>query len=99
MFKAATGLPCPSCGITRSVLALYHMDIYGAVYSNPLGFLLGVALCTLPLWVVYDIIMKKSSFYNFYRRAENILRKRWVAVPLILLVAVNWLWNIYKYAL
>lgn len=99
LFKSATGLPCPSCGTTRSILLLYRMDMHGATYNNPMGLIMGIALCIFPVWILYDIITKKSSFYNFYRTTEIILRTRWVAIPLILLVAANWLWNIYKYAL
>ena len=47
LFHAITGLPCPTCGATRAVLALCHLDLAGAAAMNPLaalgaaGFVLG----------------------------------------------------------
>jgi Protein of unknown function (DUF2752) len=47
LFHAVTGLPCPTCGATRAVLALSHLDLAGAAAMNPLaalgaaGFVLG----------------------------------------------------------
>lgn len=37
MFYHVTGLPCPSCGMTRSVLALTRLDFRDAIAFNPLG--------------------------------------------------------------
>ena len=99
LFKAVTGFPCPSCGITRSMLSLYHWNLRDAIWHNPLGIIMGLALCILPLWMLYDIIKKRSSFYNFYCRLETALRNKQLAIPLIALVVINWVWNIYKYHL
>jgi len=47
LFHSITGLPCPTCGATRAVLALSHLDLAGAAAMNPLaaltaaGFVLG----------------------------------------------------------
>jgi hypothetical protein len=36
-FRLLTGLPCPGCGLTRSVVALAHADLTAAVHLHPLG--------------------------------------------------------------
>ncbi len=97
LFKAATGLPCPSCGSTKSVVDITRMHFADALYANPIGFIVAILLVILPFWIVADLATHKQSFYNFYNAAELIIRKRWVAISLILLVAANWAWNIYKY--
>jgi hypothetical protein len=36
VFRRVTGLPCPSCGMTRSYLALFRGDIKTALFMHPL---------------------------------------------------------------
>lgn len=38
IFKRITGIPCPSCGITRAHLAFFRLDFAGAVEMHPLFF-------------------------------------------------------------
>jgi hypothetical protein len=42
-FRLATGLPCPLCGTTRSLLALGRGDLETSLQSSPLGLLLSLA--------------------------------------------------------
>lgn len=35
-FKAATGIPCFTCGGTRTADLLFHLDVHGAFFMNPL---------------------------------------------------------------
>lgn len=35
--KSFTGLPCPTCGATRTALALAHLDLAGALAVSPLA--------------------------------------------------------------
>lgn len=57
--KHMTGLPCPSCGMTRATVALAHGHIVDALVLNPVGalaLLLGlmltvyVGVCRLARW-------------------------------------------------
>jgi hypothetical protein len=34
--------------------------------------------------------------YNFYNQTELVLKRKWIAIPAILLVLLNWIWNIAK---
>ncbi|MBS1689165.1 MAG: DUF2752 domain-containing protein [Bacteroidetes bacterium] len=97
LFRHVTGIPCPSCGTTHALLALSHLHIADAFYFNPIGFILAFAMLILPVWIIRDAITKQDSFYVFYRRLELLLSKRWVAIPFFVLIACNWIWNIYKY--
>ena len=96
MFKRITSIPCPSCGSTRSVLSLLKGDFTGALLLNPFGIIIMAVLIISPVWISYDVISRKGTLYNSYIKAEHFLRRKWIAIPLILLVLLNWIWNIYK---
>ena len=42
-FRNLTGIPCPSCGTTRTALALLNFDFFGALTVNPLATIVAVA--------------------------------------------------------
>ncbi|WP_215225461.1 DUF2752 domain-containing protein [Echinicola shivajiensis] len=96
LIKNTTNIPCPSCGSTRSVLSILHFDFPMAFYYNPLGFLIVPAMLILPFWILLDIIFQKESFWKVYQKLEQKIVKPSLAIPLILLVLINWAWNIYK---
>lgn len=96
LFKKLTGIPCPSCGSTRSVLSILNGDFAGALLWNPFGIIIMSILVLAPIWIIYDILLRKDSLFRFYNRTELILKQKRVAIPLILLVILNWIWNIYK---
>ena len=97
LFKEVTGLACPSCGTTRSLLLLFHGNISAAFMANPFGLLLALALVIVPLWIAADIARKKESFYRLYVWMENLfIHSRWVTVFAVMIVVLNWIWNIAK---
>jgi hypothetical protein len=96
LFKKVTTVPCPSCGTTRSVMQLSHGNFLSAILINPFGIIVGLIMLVAPPWISYDFIKKKETFYTAYLKIETILRKRKVAIVLVVLVVSNWIWNIKK---
>jgi hypothetical protein len=96
LIKHVTNVPCPSCGSSRSVVTLMHGDLLGSVYLNPFGLIIALIMTITPFWLAYDLITGKSTLLHFYHRTEKCLRKPAVAIPLITLVLMNWIWNITK---
>ncbi|MFD2603744.1 DUF2752 domain-containing protein [Flavobacterium suzhouense] len=95
-FKNATGIACPSCGVTRSVLQVSHGHITEAILLNPLGLIMAAIMITAPFWLLYDVILKKDTLYTSYKKTEQLIRIKWVAIILIILILINWAWNIQK---
>ena len=97
LFKAVTHLPCPSCGTTRAIVLLANGDVERSILENPFGVLLALGLIAVPVWLVVDTVRKRDSLLRWYLRGEHLLRgNKWVAVPAVALVVVNWVWNITK---
>ncbi len=96
VFKNVTGIACPSCGVTRSVLSLAHGNILSAVTINPLGIIVAAIMVFVPFWLLYDTALKKDTLYKSYTKTETLLKRKWIAIPAIVLIVLNWGWSIYK---
>ena len=96
IFKNITGMACPSCGVTRSILLFTSGNLTSAVLMNPLGLIVAAAMLIIPFWLLYDVAFKKDTLYFAYKKTEHALRIKWVAISLIILMLMNWAWNIHK---
>jgi hypothetical protein len=83
LIKHVTNIPCPSCGSSRSVISLIKGDFIGALNFNPIGYLVAIIMLIAPI-------------FDFYLKIETYLKRPKIAIPLILLVIINWIWNITK---
>jgi hypothetical protein len=94
--KWTFGIPCPSCGSTRAVMLASQGNFLQAIQTNPLGLILAAWMVIIPIWIAIDLIRGEDSLYRFYRKFEQTVRIRWIAVLLIALILANWIWNIAK---
>lgn len=94
--KLITKIPCPSCGSTRSAELILQGKLKEALLINPFGYLDIIVLAIIPIWLITDLLTKNDSLYRFYLYLEKNIRCLTVATPLILLILLNWLWNIFK---
>jgi hypothetical protein len=97
IIKNVTGYPCPSCGTTRAVTLLLKGRFIESLVLNPIGIVVAIIMIIFPIWILIDIIFKKETFYFWYKKAEGTIRKPRLASILIVLVLLNWIWNIYKH--
>ena len=83
-FRAATGLPCLSCGCTHAFHFMVRLQFADALAANPLGALLALACFVHALWTALRIcgLPWAPSLPAPSRRA------RWAAVAA---VAANWI--------
>lgn len=95
--KNITGIACPSCGTTRSVTALLQGHFQEAAFINPLGYFAALIMLALPFWLLYDLFLKKDTFYKGYNAAENFIKgNKIIIIFAATLMITNWIWNIYK---
>ncbi|OFX83129.1 MAG: hypothetical protein A2W99_13155 [Bacteroidetes bacterium GWF2_33_16] len=96
IIKHVANIPCPSCGSTRSIVSLLKGNIAEALYWNPLGLVIVLIMIGLPIWIIYDLIRNDDSLIRFYNSFETTLKKPKVASAGIVLILINWIWNILK---
>src|SRR5262245_38606346 len=71
-FKLLTGIPCPACGSTRAVLALFQGE--NVLAFNPLGVItFAAAVLTLGA-LCRDAVTGSDVLYRCWRRAEQFVR-------------------------
>jgi len=49
-----------------------------------------------PIWILVDTIKRTKTLFDFYLKIETYLKRPNIAIPFILLVIINWIWNITK---
>jgi hypothetical protein len=96
LIKHVTNIPCPSCGSTRAVISLSNGNVIEALKINPMGFIVAIIMLLAPLWIIFDIAARRNTLFVFYQKTETYLKKPRYAIPLVLLVLINWVWNFTK---
>jgi hypothetical protein len=92
LFKNVTGIPCPACGSTRATIQLLHGEFLNSILINPFGILTNILITVSIFWMIIDIVKNKETFFQFSRLDWN-NRIKFFA---LLIVLVNWIWNIEK---
>ena len=89
-FKAATGFPCATCGMTHAFVALAHGDLAAAWSSSPLGALLAGAAW---LYAVADLVRLAAG-----RPWPSVSPRAWrvLATAALGAAALNWAWMLWR---
>lgn len=80
VFHLITNLYCPGCGVTRMLIALFHLDFYSAFRYNQLIFILLPFFIVLLINYIYSCIKKCKPLYL------KINEKIWVFLIILLLI-------------
>ena len=85
-FREWTGYPCPTCGGSRSILALSHGRMGQAFIQNPMVF---VGILVLAGWfmlsLITEVIGRREIEVSLSRAEKTLLRILTVTIPL-----ANW---------
>jgi hypothetical protein len=74
VFKGLTGWPCPTCGSTRAVARLFHLDPAGALAMNPFTTLVAVVIAA---WAAVDLLLlprRRALRVDVSPRVAKVLR-------------------------
>lgn len=85
-FRAVTGLPCPTCGLTRATHWLMRGDVARAFAVNPFdtAFLLVVVPAFIGMWVAN----RTGGFAVRMSMSRSERRVAWTAIAAV--AAANW---------
>jgi len=92
VFKNMTGVPCPSCGSTRATVQLLQGRFIDSILLNPLALIANILIVISSIWMFKDLIFKQETFMPFLKKDWNL----WLKIGLLIIVLVNWVWNIQK---
>ncbi len=86
-FKNLTGLPCPGCGLVRSVTALVHGDVAGSFVHHRLGWLIFALIFSQ---MIYRLILLTNMMRRAYADRIGGVLKYGIIIIAVLLV-LNWI--------
>lgn len=85
--KAATGVPCPGCGLSRATAALLRGDLYTSLATHAYAPLILLALLLTGL----TLVLPKNSRLALISRVESIERRTGVVAIALVGLMAYWL--------
>jgi len=92
VFKGLTGIPCPTCGATRSIVHLAHGGVVAALAMNPL---IAVSFIAAILYLLYSLITLAAGAPRVHIALTD-TEKNAVRIGTIGLVLINWAYLIFN---
>ena len=90
-FHALTGLPCFSCGGTRSFMALTRLDLLDAIALNPMA----VALAAFTaVYTVHALGVWLAGWRRWGFTVPSPAFRRAIRIAVVAALALNWAWLI-----
>ena len=88
IFRALTGIPCPTCGTTRAATAFLNGDLAGAFSANPLAALTGLVFVVgAPLAAGWTMTRRRVPFFTGPL-------SMWTRITAVSVIGLNWIYVI-----
>ncbi len=72
-FKKITGLPCPGCGITRSLCAIAKGNFIHSLKFHPLGLLSFTIILGIWLKAIVELMFKRTLVLSINQKIKTII--------------------------
>jgi len=83
-FHHLTGLPCPGCGLMRSMASLFRLDPARAMHYHPLGPLVFVVLVSIAGVALLPLAWRRPLAAWAEKRRKRVLGFYWTGVAVFL---------------
>lgn len=87
VFRAVTGLPCVTCGATRTAVALMHGDLLAAWRLNPL---ICAGIAAIALFDLYASVVLIAAARRLRLVSPALNARRVLVVSACAVIALNW---------
>ncbi|MEJ2702953.1 MAG: DUF2752 domain-containing protein [Sedimentisphaerales bacterium] len=87
-FQQRTGLPCPTCGMTRTALAFAQGKIGEAFYIQPAGGLLCSVMVVVA--ILAFAVAVSGVYFRFIQRFFAEVKLRYMILALLIILAAGW---------
>ena len=87
-FKQRFGLPCPTCGMTTSLLAFSQGKIFEAFYIQPAGALLCSIAVVAAFLALFTAIF--GVYFEFIKCFFAQVKIRYIILTLLVVIAAGW---------
>ncbi|MCB1173321.1 MAG: DUF2752 domain-containing protein [Leptospiraceae bacterium] len=85
----ATHLPCPGCGLTRSVIAFFHLEWRASWYYNPFG---------IPVAALFGLLALSAFSHRINRLVQHLGQKTGrLTIWFFMCLALFGLWRIWAF--
>jgi len=89
--QRTAGVPCPGCGLTRSVTSFLHGHLAWSWHYNPLGPLVAVGMLLVAIGAVLPASWRKSAIE---RLSPHERRLGWFLMALCVILLAHGIWRI-----
>lgn len=89
-FHALTGLPCVTCGATRSAMQFLHGHFHAAWNWNPLVFIILCGIAFFNLYAGVVLVMHGPRL----RLCVSAFEKQTIRIGLVCLLVLNWAYSL-----
>ena len=89
LFHDLTGLPCITCGATRSAVQFFHGHFIAAWRWNPVVF---VALCALSIFNAYAFVALVLRAPRLRIEFQTTAERKYARILVITALALNWIY-------
>jgi Protein of unknown function (DUF2752) len=86
VFHDLTGLPCVTCGMTRSAIQFLQGHFFAALKWNPLVFALLWGVVAFDLYALVTLAMRGPRLRIVFRQAE----RKYARGVIVAVLALNW---------
>jgi len=87
-FKQQYGLPCPTCGMTTSILAFVRGRIFEAFYIQPAAAFLCCLLIVAAVWAFLIAVFAMPC--GFITRCVSLCKFRYIVLVIIIIITGGW---------